>query len=100
MAQRYCFLTNKKIGYILFFLCSSKERTKERAPEMTNLAFMSPRYTYSYRSTIKAKFHTISGLPPLKQDLQLRKVINDVVYIEFSRRLDFKFATRSFLDKD
>jgi hypothetical protein len=47
----------------MFFLCSSKERTKERAPEMTNFAISYARYTFP-RSTEMPKFRSISGLPP------------------------------------
>jgi hypothetical protein len=47
----------------LFFLCSSKERTKEKAPEMTNFIWPYARYTSRVGATVQSKFRTISGLP-------------------------------------
>jgi hypothetical protein len=47
----------------LFFLCSSKERTKERAPEMTTSAKTGARYTGLNGATVLAEVRTISGLP-------------------------------------
>jgi hypothetical protein len=46
----------------LSFLLTLKERTKEKAPEITNSALPYARYTI-LRATGKAEFRTISGLP-------------------------------------
>jgi hypothetical protein len=40
---------------IFFFLCSSKERNKERAPEMITLAFFSARYTRAFALPLHEK---------------------------------------------
>jgi hypothetical protein len=49
--------------YSLFFLCSSKERTKERAPETKNSAFLSACYASLNGATKKSEFLAVSGLP-------------------------------------
>jgi len=47
----------------MFFLCSSKERTKERAPEMTTSTRPGSCYTSLAGATGLAEVRTISGLP-------------------------------------
>jgi len=44
-----------------FFLCSSKERTKERAPETISSAFLGARYTSRKGTTKNAELRAVSG---------------------------------------
>jgi hypothetical protein len=66
--------------FLCSFFCAPKERTKEKAPEMTNSARSYARYTLPLRATDRAEFRTISGLPTHSS---FKKITNNSMFFGF-----------------